>query len=271
MLGIKLKQQHHLCTNSVMDDRKKCTSINRMAIGWNESLQEVTLRKNNSDERIGLTVSYSSGNGSGSGSDDADTCTEVYISDIMENSVAARDGRLRQGDQILQVCNCRLRFICYYNPFLWPFYEILSIHSKMTCLFIANKICFAQFMAIKLWLNLLKISIFTRKSTPLFVASPFFSLLSIVMWKLIISGKTNRHIKFRQFFMIFMRRFSFFHYFHGGSFTLATNTRIGNSSAVQLMQSCEHKIHTRIHPTTNRSTKPMIQCGNIQPSIEKKG
>lgn len=38
-----------------------------------------------------------------SGSDDTDTCTEVYISDIIPNSVAARDGRLRQGDQILQV------------------------------------------------------------------------------------------------------------------------------------------------------------------------
>lgn len=62
------------------------------------------MRKSNSDERIGLTVSYSSGNGSGSGSDDAETCTEVYISDIAENSVAHRDGRLRQGDQILQVC-----------------------------------------------------------------------------------------------------------------------------------------------------------------------
>lgn len=62
------------------------------------------MRKNNSDERIGLTVSYSCGNGSGSGSDDAETCTEVYISDIAENSVAHRDGRLRQGDQILQVC-----------------------------------------------------------------------------------------------------------------------------------------------------------------------
>lgn len=83
-----------------------------MAIWWNES-QEVTLRKSNSDERIGLTVSYSSGNGSGSGSDDAETCTEVYISDIAENSVAARDGRLRQGDQILQVCT-----LCLYNPFL---------------------------------------------------------------------------------------------------------------------------------------------------------
>ncbi|KAJ6641247.1 E3 ubiquitin-protein ligase PDZRN3 [Pseudolycoriella hygida] len=77
--------------------------------GFNECLtpaidiEEVTLRKTQSNERIGLTVSYSSGNGSGSGSDDADTCTEVYISDIMPDSVAGRDGRLRQGDQILQV------------------------------------------------------------------------------------------------------------------------------------------------------------------------
>lgn len=85
---------------------KKTHRSTKWRYGRNES-QEVTLRKINSEERIGLTVSYSSGNGSGSGSDDADTCTEVYISDIMENSVAARDGRLRQGDQILQVCNCR--------------------------------------------------------------------------------------------------------------------------------------------------------------------
>lgn len=67
------------------------------------NFQEVTLRKSQSHERIGLTVSYSSGNGSGSGSDDADTCTEVYISNILQDSVAGRDGRLRQGDQILQV------------------------------------------------------------------------------------------------------------------------------------------------------------------------
>lgn len=80
---------------------------------WRNESQEVTLRKNNSEERIGLTVSYSSGNGSGSASSETDeTCTEVYISDIAENSVAARDGRLRQGDQILQVCA-----LCFYNPF----------------------------------------------------------------------------------------------------------------------------------------------------------
>lgn len=45
---------------------------------------------------MGLTVCYSSGS-------EADTCTEVYIRDIAPQSVADRDGRLRQGDQILQV------------------------------------------------------------------------------------------------------------------------------------------------------------------------
>lgn len=79
----------------------------------------MTLRKNNSEDRIGLTVSYSSGNGSGSGSDDAETCTEVYISDIMENSVAARDGRLRQGDQILQVCTFLFLFTNFNSMQKW--------------------------------------------------------------------------------------------------------------------------------------------------------
>lgn len=62
--------------------------------------QEVTLRKCSSDERLGLTVCYSSGS-------EADTCTEVYIRDIAPQSVADRDGRLRQGDQILQVVYMR--------------------------------------------------------------------------------------------------------------------------------------------------------------------
>lgn len=66
-------------------------------------IEEITLRKSESNERLGLTVCYSSGGGNGSGSDDTDTCTEVYISDIVPDSIAGRDGRLRQGDQILQV------------------------------------------------------------------------------------------------------------------------------------------------------------------------
>ncbi|XP_070158430.1 PDZ domain-containing RING finger protein 4 isoform X1 [Polyergus mexicanus] len=59
--------------------------------------EEVTLRKSGSAEKLGLTVCYSSG----SGSEDADT--EVYISEIVPESLAARDGRLREGDQILRV------------------------------------------------------------------------------------------------------------------------------------------------------------------------
>ncbi|KAK5639082.1 hypothetical protein RI129_011574 [Pyrocoelia pectoralis] len=58
--------------------------------------EEVTLRKCNGNEKLGLTVCYSSGS-------DVDTYTEVYIQNIAPNSVAHCDGRLRQGDQILQV------------------------------------------------------------------------------------------------------------------------------------------------------------------------
>lgn len=58
----------------------------------------MTLRRSGSAEKLGLTVCYSS---AGSGSEDADT--EVYISEIVPESLAARDGRLREGDQILRV------------------------------------------------------------------------------------------------------------------------------------------------------------------------
>lgn len=70
------------------------------------NLKEITLRKSCSDERLGLTVAYSTNpiSGGGSSSDDTnDLGTEVYISEIIPDSVAHRDGRLRQGDQILQV------------------------------------------------------------------------------------------------------------------------------------------------------------------------
>lgn len=88
-------------------------------------LQEITLEKTNSQEQLGLTVSYihcapgsgSNGGGGGGGNTsggnsvksssinevDSETSTEVYISNILPDSIAARDGRLRQGDQILQV------------------------------------------------------------------------------------------------------------------------------------------------------------------------
>lgn len=81
------------------------------------------MQKSNSQEQLGLTVSYihcaagssgSVGGGGGTNSNgnnsirsinemDSETSTEVYISNILPDSIAARDGRLRQGDQILQV------------------------------------------------------------------------------------------------------------------------------------------------------------------------
>lgn len=78
--------------------------------------QEVTLRKSGSAEKLGLTVCYSSG----SGSEDADT--EVYISEIVPESLAARDGRLREGDQILRVT---LGIPCNF-PFSLPRIKLLS-------------------------------------------------------------------------------------------------------------------------------------------------
>nr|XP_014094189.1 slo-interacting protein 1 isoform X2 [Bactrocera oleae]XP_036223131.1 slo-interacting protein 1 isoform X2 [Bactrocera oleae]XP_036223132.1 slo-interacting protein 1 isoform X2 [Bactrocera oleae] len=75
-------------------------------------VEEITLRKSDSNERLGLIVCYNScasngnsgeHNGAFSSFDDNDACTEVYISGIQPDSVAGRDGRLRQGDQILQI------------------------------------------------------------------------------------------------------------------------------------------------------------------------
>lgn len=58
----------------------------------------------------GGSGSVGGGNNSGGNSSvksinevDSETSTEVYISNILPDSIAARDGRLRQGDQILQV------------------------------------------------------------------------------------------------------------------------------------------------------------------------
>ncbi|EEC15429.1 hypothetical protein IscW_ISCW021636, partial [Ixodes scapularis] len=55
--------------------------------------QEVTLQRNGA-EKLGLTLCYG---------DPDEQETEIYIGEIDSRSVAARDGRLQEGDQILQV------------------------------------------------------------------------------------------------------------------------------------------------------------------------
>ena len=47
-----------------------------------------------SEEKVGLTLCY------GSADDDV---TDIFISEVEPYSVAARDGRIREGDQIIQV------------------------------------------------------------------------------------------------------------------------------------------------------------------------
>lgn len=90
--------------------------------------EEITLKKSKSTENLGFTISYSTDDflASDFGSNECDEeeeCTKlnklpfrddffeskftpkckIYVSDIIPNSIADQDGRLRHGDQILQI------------------------------------------------------------------------------------------------------------------------------------------------------------------------
>uniref|UniRef100_A0A672N122 PDZ domain-containing protein n=1 Tax=Sinocyclocheilus grahami TaxID=75366 RepID=A0A672N122_SINGR len=56
------------------------------------SLQEVELRRLSCQEKLGLTLCYRT-----------DEDEDIYVSEIEPNSIAARDGRIREGDRILQI------------------------------------------------------------------------------------------------------------------------------------------------------------------------
>nr|XP_033781765.1 E3 ubiquitin-protein ligase PDZRN3 isoform X2 [Geotrypetes seraphini]XP_033781766.1 E3 ubiquitin-protein ligase PDZRN3 isoform X2 [Geotrypetes seraphini] len=57
-------------------------------------LEEVDLHRMNSQDKLGLTLCYRT--------DDEDQ-TGIYISEIDPNSIAAKDGRIREGDRIIQI------------------------------------------------------------------------------------------------------------------------------------------------------------------------
>lgn len=57
-------------------------------------LEEVDLYRTNSQDKLGLTVCYRT--------DDEDDLG-IYISEIDPNSIAAKDGRIREGDRIIQI------------------------------------------------------------------------------------------------------------------------------------------------------------------------
>ena len=57
--------------------------------------QEVLLQRSTKDERLGLTLCYET--------DAEDGLTDIFIDDIHPDGLAAQDGRLRLGDQIIQI------------------------------------------------------------------------------------------------------------------------------------------------------------------------
>ena len=58
-------------------------------------LQEVLLVRPEGGERLGLTLCYET--------DAEDGLTDIFVDDIHPDGLAAADGRLRLGDQIIQV------------------------------------------------------------------------------------------------------------------------------------------------------------------------
>ena len=58
-------------------------------------MQEVLLQRSTKDERLGLTLCYET--------DAEDGLTDIFIDDIHPEGLAAQDGRLRLGDQIIQI------------------------------------------------------------------------------------------------------------------------------------------------------------------------
>eukprot|EP00092_Neocalanus_flemingeri_P010181 GFUD01010971.1.p1 GENE.GFUD01010971.1~~GFUD01010971.1.p1 ORF type:complete len:726 (-),score=125.32 GFUD01010971.1:75-2252(-) len=63
--------------------------------------EEIDLKRPNPAERLGLTLCYED--------EDEEGNTEIFIDDIHPDGLAARDGRLRLGDQIIQINGVRVR------------------------------------------------------------------------------------------------------------------------------------------------------------------
>lgn len=96
------------------------------------SLQEVILERASAEEKLGLTLFYAPcsastlqqpegaderGRGAARG-DEPSSTTEVLVSQIEAGSAAAKDGRIRIGDQILQVRKFRLLILSHRNRVL---------------------------------------------------------------------------------------------------------------------------------------------------------
>ncbi|XP_076009137.1 PDZ domain-containing RING finger protein 4 isoform X2 [Genypterus blacodes] len=61
--------------------------------------EEVELCRQNSQEKLGLTLCYRT---------DDEEDNGIYVSQVEPNSIAARDGRIKEGDRILQINGCEV-------------------------------------------------------------------------------------------------------------------------------------------------------------------
>ncbi|XP_004560929.1 PDZ domain-containing RING finger protein 4 [Maylandia zebra] len=62
--------------------------------------EEVELCRQNSQEKLGLTLCYRT---------DDEEDTGIYVSQVEPNSIAAKDGRIKEGDRILQINGCEVQ------------------------------------------------------------------------------------------------------------------------------------------------------------------
>ncbi|XP_030576124.1 PDZ domain-containing RING finger protein 4 [Archocentrus centrarchus] len=62
--------------------------------------EEVELCRQNTQEKLGLTLCYRT---------DDEEDTGIYVSQVEPNSIAAKDGRIKEGDRILQINGCEVQ------------------------------------------------------------------------------------------------------------------------------------------------------------------
>ncbi|XP_076984801.1 E3 ubiquitin-protein ligase PDZRN3 isoform X2 [Tamandua tetradactyla] len=93
-LGPYLLPEEHPSAHEYYDPNDYIGGIHQEMDREELELEEVDLYRTNSQDKLGLTVCYRT--------DDEDDIG-IYISEIDPNSIAAKDGRIREGDRIIQI------------------------------------------------------------------------------------------------------------------------------------------------------------------------
>ncbi|KAK2499402.1 hypothetical protein MC885_006422 [Smutsia gigantea] len=93
-LGPYLLTEEHPSAHEYYDPNDYIAGIHQEIDREELELEEVDLYRMNSQDKLGLTVCYRT---------DDEEDIGIYISEIDPNSIAARDGRIREGDRIIQI------------------------------------------------------------------------------------------------------------------------------------------------------------------------